>query len=211
MSAAAAFVDGRFAAFIGVMAILIVIPGPDTAMVIRSALRSGAAGACQCAVGVGAGSLVWACASALGVGVVLESSAIAFTVVKSAGAAYLVVLGLRSFFSHEGSVEDKGVRVEPGSGAPFRHGLVNNLLNPKAAAIFITVLPQFLHPDDSITRLALMVLCYEVMVVGWLCLYGWVLARVARSRAGLRARRQLERVTGVVMVALGLRLAVERR
>jgi threonine/homoserine/homoserine lactone efflux protein len=89
--------------------------------------------------------------------------------------------------------------------------LLNNLLNPKAGAIFVTLMPQFIQPHDSLIRLLLMVACYDVMVVAWLCTYGYVVSRAGRSRIGVRVRRSLERVTGVVMIALGARLAFERR
>src|SRR6266850_3212761 len=88
--------DGRFGAWIAVAIVLIVTPGPDTALIIRNALRSGARCAALSALGVGAGSSLWAAASVLGLAVLLEGSELAFTVFKYAGAAYLVYLGLRS-------------------------------------------------------------------------------------------------------------------
>jgi threonine/homoserine/homoserine lactone efflux protein len=88
--------DGRFAAWIAVALVLIVTPGPDTALIIRNALRSGARAASLSAVGVGLGSAVWATASVVGVAALLESSDLAFTAFKLAGAAYLIYLGLRS-------------------------------------------------------------------------------------------------------------------
>jgi threonine/homoserine/homoserine lactone efflux protein len=209
--------DGRFAAWITVAVILIVTPGPDTALIIRQALRGGARAAARSAVGVGAGSSVWALASVLGVAVLLEGSAAAFTVLKLAGAAYLIYLGARSLVGSFGAPPDaptdkasqKGPPLRASS--PFTQGLLNNLLNPKAGAIFVTVMPQFIQPHDSFIRLLLMVACYDAMVVVWLCTYGYVVSRAGRSRIGVRMRRNLERVTGIVMIALGARLAFERR
>jgi threonine/homoserine/homoserine lactone efflux protein len=209
--------DGRFAAWITVAVILIVTPGPDTALIIRQALRGGARAASRSAVGIGVGSSVWALASVLGVAMLLESSAAAFTVLKLAGAAYLIYLGARSLIGSFGAAPDaasdnaspKG--TSPRASSAFAQGLLNNLLNPKAGAIFVTVMPQFIQTHDSLTRLVLMVACYDVMVVIWLCTYGYVVSRAGRSRIGVRVRRSLERVTGVVMIALGARLAFERR
>jgi RhtB (resistance to homoserine/threonine) family protein len=209
--------DGRFAAWITVAVILIVTPGPDTALIIRQALRGGAQAASRSAFGVGVGSSVWALASVLGVAVLLESSAAAFTVLKLAGAAYLIYLGVRSIMGSFGAAQDapsdsasqKGPR--PRASSAFTQGLLNNLLNPKAGAIFVTVMPQFIEPHDSLIRLLLMVACYDVMVVAWLCAYGYIVSRAGRSRIGVRVRRSLERVTGIVMIALGARLAFERR
>jgi threonine/homoserine/homoserine lactone efflux protein len=209
--------DGRFAAWITVAVVLIVTPGPDTALIIRQALRGGARAASRSAAGIGVGSSVWALASVLGVAVLLESSATAFTVLKLAGAAYLIYLGARSLVRSFGAAPDAASDNAPKRGAPLRassafaQGLLNNLLNPKAGAIFVTLMPQFIQPHDSLVRLLLMVACYDVIVVVWLCAYGYVVSRAGRSRIGVRVRRSLERVTGVVMIALGARLAFERR
>jgi threonine/homoserine/homoserine lactone efflux protein len=209
--------DGRFAAWIAVAVILIVTPGPDTALIIRQALRGGARAASRSAAGVGAGSSVWALASVLGVAVLLESSAAAFTVLKLAGAAYLIYLGARSLISSFGATADAAPDSALQRGAPrrassaFTQGLLNNLLNPKAGAVFVTVMPQFIQPHDSLLRLVLMVACFDFLVVVWLCAYGYVVSRAGRSRIGVRVRRSLERVTGVVMIALGARLAFDRR
>src|SRR6266850_233282 len=210
--------DGRFAAWIAIAVFLIVTPGPDTALIIRNALRSGARSASLSALGVGAGSSLWAAASVLGLAVLLEGSELAFTVFKYAGAAYLVYLGLRSLI---GSLRpgdespDKPVtpreRQRPGQRAAFTQGLFNNLLNPKAAAIFVTAMPQFIEPHDSLFRLVAMVICYDLLVVGWLSMYGYVVSRAGRGRIGGRMRKGLERATGIVMIGLGMRLAFERR
>jgi threonine/homoserine/homoserine lactone efflux protein len=89
--------------------------------------------------------------------------------------------------------------------------VLNNLLNPKAGAIFATVMPQFIQPGDSTARLVLMVLCYDAIAIVWLCAYAIVVSKVRRTSAGARVRQVLERVTGTVMVGLGVRLALERR
>ena len=209
-------IDARFVAWIAVAVVLIVTPGPDTALIIRNALRGGARSASLSAMGVGLGSSIWAAASVLGVAVLLESSELAFTVLKYAGAAYLVYLGLRSLI---GSFRNDGDAATTNSPAtqrrqttnPFAQGLLNNLLNPKAGAIFVSVMPQFIEPHDSLIRLLLMVACYDVIVVAWLCMYGYVVSRAGRSRFGARVRTSLERVSGTVMIGLGVRLAFERR
>ena len=202
--------DARFAAYLAVFALLIVTPGPDTALVIRNALGSGARAATATAFGIGIGSLVWALASLLGIAVVLETSATAFTVLKLAGAAYLAYLGIRTLLLGRRSAEPASVaRLDDRTA--FQQGVLGNLLNPKAAVIFVTVLPLFIEPGDSTVRLVLMLIAYEAMLVPWLSLYGKVISRAGRSRAGARVRGWLNRVTGVVLIGLGVRLAVERR
>ena len=209
--------DGRFAAWIAVAAVLIVTPGPDTALIIRNALRAGARSASLSAVGVGVGSAAWAAASVVGVAALLESSDVAFTVFKLAGAAFLVFLGLRAIagtFRTTPAGAPESVPAPPAcmtARNALLQGVLNNLLNPKAGAIFATVMPQFIQPGDPTSRLVLMVVCYDVMVIAWLCVYAVVVSRARRSGVGARLRKGLERVTGTVIIGLGLRLALERR
>ena len=205
--------DARFGAWLAVSAVLIVTPGPDTALVIRNALGSGARAASLTALGVGIGSLAWAVAAALGVGLVLERSATAFTVLKLAGAAYLIYLGLRSILggSRPIGTSSSGPAPSLADRSALGQGLLNNLLNPKAGAFFVTVLPQFVTPADVPSRLVLMMLAYEVLVVAWLVAYGAAVSRARRRLVGSRVQRWMERATGAVLLALGVRLALERR
>src|SRR2546427_9342349 len=144
--------DARFGAWLAISAVLIVTPGPDTALVVRNALRSGARAASLTALGVGLGSLVWAVAAAMGVGLILERSATAFTVLKLAGAGYLIYLGLRSILGDSRAGPTSTPPALPGPALDDRgaigQGLLNNLLNPKAGAFFVTILPPFATPWD---------------------------------------------------------------
>lgn len=209
--------DARFLAYLAVAALLIVTPGPDTALVTRSALRAGRRAATFTTLGVGVGSIVWAFASVFGVALLLEASATAFTVWKIAGAAYLVYLGLRSLIGilrpHERNAAALPAPTAQrlSAGGAFRQGLLNNLLNPKAGAIFVTALPQFIKPGDTPLRLIMMLLAYEAILLVWLLLYGALVSRAGQSRFATRIRTGLEGMTGVVLLALGVRLAFERQ
>ena len=142
----------------------------------------------------------------------LERSTIAFTLLKFAGAAYLGYLGVRSVmtsFAAETRSTASPVRLRLRHGAALWQGFLNNLLNPKAGAFFVAVLPQFLAPRDAPTRLVLMMLAYDVMVVIWLTAYGLVVSRAGRSLAGPRFQQIMERATGLVLIGLGVRLALE--
>ena len=192
------------------MTLLIITPGPDTALVIRNALGSGARAAIATAFGIGLGSVAWALASLLGVAVILETSAAAFTVLKLVGAGYLAYLGLRTLFGHRRPA-DASSRPKLGDRTAFHQGLLGNLLNPKAAAIFVTVFPQFIEPGDGALRLLLMLAAFEMVLLPWLSLYGLVVSRAGRTRYSERVRAWLNRLTGVVLIGLGARLAFERR
>jgi len=210
-------IDARFATYLAVSALLILVPGPDMALVTRNALQWGSRAASITALGVGLGILGWAIASAIGVGVLLERSVIAFTVLKLAGAAYLGYLGLRSLLAGFRSPQPPTVSdstAEPkrlDTWGALKQGILGNILNPKAGVIFVSILPQFIKPGDPPLRLVLMLIAFEVMLLAWLNLYGYLVSRAGQSRGGARVRQVMERVTGVVLIGLGLRLAVERR
>jgi threonine/homoserine/homoserine lactone efflux protein len=206
--------DGRLAAFVLLSALLIVTPGPDTALIIRNALADGPRASTFSAVGVSVGILAWALAATFGVGVLLERSSVAFTVLKLAGAVYLCYLGVRSLFSRQ-PAEVPGtsshVVAQFTAWSALRQGLLSNLLNPKTGAFFVTVMPQFLMPGDSPVRLAVMVIAFESILLVWLIAYGHVVSRLGRTGLGLGVRRAMTRLSGVVLIGLGARLALERR
>ncbi|HEX7263801.1 MAG TPA: LysE family translocator [Candidatus Dormibacteraeota bacterium] len=205
--------DARLIAWVALSALLIATPGPDTALIIRNALAAGPRASTMSALGVAVGTLVWVTASAVGVGLLLESSSTAFTILKLAGAAYLCYLGLRSLFSRvpEKHVAEVGDRSKLTDRGAWAQGLFSNLLNPKTGAFFVTVMPQFTIHGDPPSRLLVMVALFEVMLVTWLIAYGHVVSRLGRSGIGSRVRQAMTKVTGVVLIALGARLAFERR
>lgn len=183
-------------------------------MIIRNALAGGPRASTFSAVGVSVGTLAWVLAATLGVGVLLERSSVAFTVLKLAGAAYLCYLGVRSLFSrqHEEVLTAARQVVAPlTEWSALRQGLLSNLLNPKTGAFFVTVMPQFLVPGDSPLRLAAMVIAFESTLLVWLIAYGHMVSRLGRTGPGLRVRRAMTRLSGAVLIGLGARLALDRR
>jgi threonine/homoserine/homoserine lactone efflux protein len=199
--------DGQVLAFCGVALVLAVTPGPDMALVLRNSLRGGRPAAFRTIAGIFVGLIGWGLATALGVAAILAASTTVFTMLKIAGGLYLVYLGvqtLRSLRRNEPVVPPRGRRL----GSPFRQGLVTNLLNPKLAVFFTTLLPQFISEGDPyVAKAVLLAVLFALIGLAWLALYGFIVDSVARSR---RFRTTVEAVSGAVLVALGLRLAVER-
>lgn len=202
--------DARLLAYAGVVALLVMAPGPDMALVARNALRGGTRMVVPTVLGVATGILGWSLASALGVATLLERSALLFSVLRLLGAAYLCVLGvlaLRAAWRREPHREETPLparRAAWSRRAGFLQGLTGNLLNPKAGVIFLTLVPQFLRPGDPPARIVLMIAIFELLLLTWLLLYGRGLAQVGQSRLARRARRWLEAVSGAVLCALGL-------
>jgi threonine/homoserine/homoserine lactone efflux protein len=206
--------DGRLVAFVLLSALLIVTPGPDTALIIRNALAGGPRASSFSAVGVAMGTLAWVAAATFGVGALLERSSVAFTVLKLAGAAYLCYLGARSLaFPRSGELPPRAGGPPPAQSVwpALRQGLLSNLMNPKTGAFFVTVMPQFVMPGDSAFRLVIMVGAFESMLLIWLIAYGLLVSRLGRTGPGLRVRRAMTRLSGAVLIGLGARLAFERR
>lgn len=182
-------------AFLAVAAVVIVAPGPDFALTVRNTVRGGGVAT---AFGVATGQLVWALATALGVAALLAASHPAFVALQLAGAAYLVWLGLAALLAR--SAHAPRFRI----GSPYRQGLLSNLANPKMPVFFISLLPQF---GGSFAALASHGLVFAAMTLTWLAL----VSRGASMLLVPRVRRIVDVVTGIVLVALGLRLAAERR
>jgi len=200
-------VISHFAAFLGVSAIVIVTPGQDTALTIRNTLLGGRRSGIRTAAGVAGGQAVWALATSAGVAAVLRASEPAFVAVKLAGAVYLVFLGLQTLMPALRSGTSKP-KTSP-RGRPLRQGLVSNLGNPKMAIFFTSLLPQFTTSPSFGSLLALgMVFCSLTLV--WLTAYAFAVAKAGDFLRRSRVRRALDALTGAVLVALGLRLAVER-
>jgi threonine/homoserine/homoserine lactone efflux protein len=209
--------DTGFVGFLVVSLVVIVTPGQDTALTIRNTLFGGRAAGLATAVGVGSGQLAWTVAASAGITAVLVASEPVFTAVRLAGAVYLVYLGASTLWGawHGGSdrhpVADRLPHVPSRTtGRAFRQGLLSNLGNPKMVIFFSSLLPQF-APATGPTFLAMigLGLVFCSMTIAWLASYAWLIDRVGGvlQRAGVR--RLLDTVTGVILIALGLRLATE--
>jgi len=197
--------------YLFVSAVLIVTPGPDTVLVARNALKGGYPAARSTAFGVGLGILLWGLFTAVGLTATLRASEVVFSALRLAGAAFLIALGLRSLWEAARKVEVLGAesnQVPTGSLAAFVQGLVNNLLNPKAAAIFVAIVPQFIEDTDPPSRLIAMAVSFVLMVVIWLNGYGFLAARAAK-RFGPKVHHFIEWMAGKVLLGIGVFLVVE--
>ena len=207
---------GPFAAFVGVSAVVIVTPGPDTAVTISGVLGGGRRGGLYTALGVTCGQSVWTLAASAGIAALLVASQPAFLAVKYAGAAYLGLLGLQAIWAAarrqpDGLAGSHGravaARQSRSAWASWRRGLLSDLGNPKMAVFFTSLLPQF---GSHFAALALLGLVFCAMTFVWLCCYTLAVARMGGLLSRTRVRRAIDAVTGTVLIALGVRLATER-
>lgn len=197
-------------AFLVVAAIVVITPGVDMAVVTRNALMDGRRAALLTALGINLGVLFWVMAAALGLAAVVAASATAFAAIKFAGAVYLIYLGLMALRLGQRAEAADAPSREPGR-APFRQGLVSNLLNPKIAVFFTGLLPQFVGSHGSAAELLLLGFLFNSLGVAWLTGYALLAARGRNVLSRPAVKRTLDRVTGIVLIGLGARLAFERR
>ena len=207
-------VDPRLYAFVGVAALLAIIPGADMALVTKNVLTLGRRRAMATIAGICAGCVIHATASALGLSAILATSATAFNIVKTLGAGYLIWIGVQSIRESRRAVAptrttDDSRRAGFG---PFLQGFLTNVLNPKVAIFYLTFLPQFISPGEPVLRRSFFLASIHI-VVGfvWLAAYAWFIDRIGAVLTRPRVKMSLERVTGGILVALGARLAWERR
>lgn len=208
---------GIVLAFLAVAALAYVTPGPDWFVVMRHATTSRRDG-WLAAVGVQCGLLVHLAAAAVGVAALLLASAQAFTVLKLAGAAYLVWLGLRALrdsFRYAGATDD-GLPGEgaarPAPGSVLRQAFVANVLNPKAALFFVAVLPQFVTPGGSVAgQVVVLGLLDVVLGLAWWAVFVLGVRAVRELLGARRSRLVVDRVAGTALVGLGGVLALSGR
>ena len=188
--------------FVLVAAAVICTPGQDTALTIRNTLRGGRSDGFRTALGVATGQCAWAVATSAGLAALLVASEPAFRTLRWVGAAYLLYLGLQSL-ARAFRREEASNTVFLAKTRPFRQGLLSNLGNPKMAVFFSSLLPAFAH---SFAGLLVLGLVFASMTLTWLSAYAVVVAKVGH----VLRHRVLDAITGVVLVAFGARLAVER-
>jgi threonine/homoserine/homoserine lactone efflux protein len=203
-------------------ALITMLPGPDTAMVLMTAVKAGRAAAARAALGVGSGLLIWGAAAALGLAAALRSSAVLYDAFRLICAAYLIFLAVQALRSSRRPESDPKSESESGDRATgkrwrlpafgwgYRRALLTCALNPKLGVFFVVVLPQFVPAGAAVgpTSMALAAL-HAAEAVLWYLLLGGLAGAASHVLARRRVRVWLDRVTAAVFLGFGVRLAVE--
>ncbi|HKO25888.1 MAG TPA: LysE family translocator [Solirubrobacteraceae bacterium] len=205
----------HLAAFLVTTYVLILIPGPSVVFVVSRGVALGRRAATLTVLGNETGFAVLLVLVAVGLGAVLARSDAVFTVLKLIGAAYLVWLGLQALrTAGRGSHSDlmPARRTALGGRGGFRQGLISDLANPKIGAFFTGLLPQFAGPGHSVL-IPFLVLgaLFVLMTVVWLCGYALVAVKASAVLRRRRVKAAIDRVSGVILIGFGVRLALERR
>lgn len=197
-----------FFAFLAAAAVLTITPGVDTAMVLRAATMDGRRSAVAASLGIALGCLIWGAAVSLGLGALLRASALAYTIVKIAGAAYLMWLGIKLLLKPRAALDVAAQADARGGREAFLRGFLTNLLNPKIGVFYITFLPQFVPAGSGLARYSFFLACVHVLLT--LAWFAALIGAAVPLGAFLRkpkAVRTLDRLTGGVFIAFGVKLA----
>jgi RhtB (resistance to homoserine/threonine) family protein len=200
---------GTYGAYVLFVVLVLIVPGPDTALVLKNSLAGGKRGGVLTALGIGSGNLVQGVAAALGLSAVIVRSEPVFVTLKWAGAAYLGYLGVKALIAAWRGNYGALAQAKPGGGRRWREGFLGNLTNPKVLVFYLSMLPQFLTPESSIAESLLLAATVAVLATLWQLV---IVAGVHRVRGWLgrrRVRRVLDGATGTALVGFGAALALE--
>jgi threonine/homoserine/homoserine lactone efflux protein len=200
-----------FLSFLAVATVAVLVPGPDTFVVLRTALADGPRAGMWAAAGSGMGNLVWGAASVLGVAALLAASAEAFATLKLTGAAYLLYLGVQALLAAArgdglAAVGREHAALSPA--AALRRGLASDLLNVKVGLFWTALVPQFVGAGSGPLLPAAMVVAMGSMVFAWLTAYAHLAARLSQTLRRRSTARTVNGTLGAVLLALGGRLAL---
>jgi RhtB (resistance to homoserine/threonine) family protein len=202
--------------FIIASGLLTITPGVDTVMVLRTSTSDGPRGGALAAFGICLGLLVWGMSAAFGLTALLAASELAFNLVKWAGAAYLIYLGVRLLLKPRAYLATAhaagSATVSRGNRSLFQRGFLSNILNPKVGVFYVTFLPQFIPHGANVAAFSLLLACIHVLLtLTWFSLLIALTVPLGRFLSKPRVVRNLDRVTGCVFVGFGLKLAVAKR
>ncbi len=206
-------VEASFVLFLTASLAVIVAPGPDNMLVLTRGVAQGRGAALVSAAGASLGLVVHSVFAAVGLSALLAQSALAFSVVKYVGAAYLIYLGVRALLDREGFATTRG-EAPMGLGKVFTQAVASNVLNPKIAVFFLAYLPQFADPATGGTAIQLLAfgLTFALLtlaIFSALAVFSGTVGSWLRSRPKLAGG--LGWLTGAVLISLGLRLAFQDR
>lgn len=200
-------------AYLAAATVLVLIPGPGTAWIVAQTVAGGTRRGVQAGLGLETATLIHALAAGLGLSALLATSAMAFEVLKYAGATYLVWLGIKAWREKE-TVQVAFSAAPPNGGHVYRRSVLTGVLNPKVAVFFLAFLPQFVHPERGLVWLQFLVLGVLLSIIGFShsCALAFAIGRFGRRlSASPQVARWRQRLIGTVFVGLGMRLALQQR
>lgn len=192
---------------IGVTLLVMISPGPDMIIVLRNTMLGGRGGGLRTSAGILTGNLVHISYCVVGIGWLISTSVVAFSVLRYAGAAYLVYLGISALVESGIRLEIEQTDIAVPARGWFRQGFINNILNPKGTLFYLGVFTMVITPDTTVSVTVLLVAVMMAISAGFWLVFVLTLDHPAVRRFIDRSRRTVNRLFGVLLVSLGLRVA----
>lgn len=191
--------------------LLIILPGPDSSLVIQNSIMYGQKAGFKTVMGSVSGLLIHTSAAVLGLSALLMQSATLFTILKYIGAAYLIYIGFSALRTLKNPPTEEEIVVKGKEKSFFLQGFITCASNPKVAVFFLTFLPQFVQPNyNHMLQFAVMGIIYAVMTVIWFLLYVYLIDVFSKWLKRPTVQKSIQGCTGIVLLLFGLRLALEK-
>ncbi|MBO0999238.1 LysE family translocator [Bacillus sp. SD075] len=205
----------NFYLFIIMCILLIILPGPDTAIATRNTVTVGTSGGFKTMFGTCCALLIHTSAAVFGLSAIIVKSALLFSIFKYVGAVYLVYLGFKTLWGlrnkQVAAAAETSVESKYENQSCFKQGFLTNLLNPKVAVFFLTFLPQFVNPgNDTFLPFLIMGITYTVLTALWFVFYIYLLNQISAFMKKPRTQAIFEGITGTVLIGFGIKLALEK-
>ncbi|MFA6280125.1 MAG: LysE family transporter [Bdellovibrionales bacterium] len=203
---------------IALFSIAVMSPGPDFVVVVRNSVAHSRRAGVFTALGLGLSILVHVTYTVAGIATLIAQSIMLFNVIKYAGAAYLIYLGIQALRSHGmgRATVDRALKAEKkikpvSDAAAFGSGFLTNLLNPKATLFFLAIFSQIIKGDTPIVWMAVYGITCSVIITAWFSLVAFVLTQAKVRNAFLKATKWIDRGCGLVLMGLGIKVALSSR
>lgn len=204
--------------YISIAAMMVIIPGVDTMLLVKNTLSYGPKAGRYTVLGMATGLTFWTLIAILGLSVVIAKSVILFSTIKYLGAAYLIYLGIKSFFAKSVfSLEE--IQVQ-GASTPtkssnqhnkdsFRQALLSNILNPKTVLVYITVMPQFINLSGNVNQqLIVLALILTLLAVFWFLFLVYLMDFAKKWLKNSKFQKRFQKSTGLILVGFGIKTAL---
>ncbi|MFP7298663.1 LysE family translocator [Neobacillus niacini] len=204
----------NFYLFVIMCVLLIILPGPDTAIATKNTLTVGKTGGLRTIFGTCCALLIHTLAAVVGLSAIIVKSAFVFSIFKYVGAVYLVYLGIKTLWAlrkNKAAPDEMSIESKYGNKSCFKQGFLTNLLNPKVAVFFLTFLPQFVNSGSpSFIPFLIMGITYTLLTAVWFLFYIYLLNQIRTFMKKPKTQTVMEGITGTILIGFGIKLALEK-
>ncbi|MFE8064786.1 LysE family translocator [Priestia aryabhattai] len=202
----------NFYLFVITCVFLIILPGPDTAIMTKNTLTVGKQGGFKTMIGICCALSIHTLTAIVGLSAIIAKSALLFSIFKYIGAVYLLYLGIKSLWTlRNQETTETVVKIKYKNTSSFKQGFLTNLLNPKIAVFFLTFLPQFVNPGShTFMPFLILGMTYIVLTIVWYLFYIYLLNQISAFMKKPKTQKVIEGITGTILIGFGIKLALEK-